>query len=215
MTKPRDLTNQRFGLLTAILRVENNKHGKAMWLCRCDCGSEKPVLSAKLVTGETRSCGCATAGFIRKKNTKHGLAGSRPWSVYYNMLRRCYNPNTIGFHRYGGRGITVCDRWRDSFAAFLEDMGEPPEGMSLDRIDNDKGYSPENCRWATKKQQIDNSTRPKLITFNGETRNISEWARKLGIGQPTLQERLQKWSVEEALSCGKSHRFSRRKLSHN
>ena len=116
------------------------------------------------------------------------------------MNKRCHKPYSDGFDQYGLKGITVCDRWRQSFQNFYDDMGERPDGKSLDRIDGLKGYDPENCRWATPKEQSENSLRPKLIAFRGETHNTSEWARIIGINPSSLMERLEKWSLERAVT---------------
>ncbi len=116
------------------------------------------------------------------------------------MIRRCTKTAHHNFEGYGGRGITVCERWRD-FVAFLEDMGERPDGLTLDRIDNNAGYSPENCRWATPKQQARNKRDKRLLTLNGETRSVTEWAEKLGVERDNLWSRLHiGWTVEEALT---------------
>jgi hypothetical protein len=123
------------------------------------------------------------------------------------MVMRCHNPNSSSYARYGAKGIMVCDRWR-VYENRLADMGEPPDGMTLDRIDNSQGYSPDNCRWATAKQQAANSSKPRWLTLNGETKNLSEWARHLGIHNVTLWERIQRgWPLEIALTTGKSHRY--------
>lgn len=121
------------------------------------------------------------------------------------MKRRCYNPNAINYKDYGGRGIVMCDTWRDSFEAFYADMGEPPTPRhSIDRYpDRDGNYESGNCRWATSKEQSDNSTNTRVLSFNGLTMNVTEWARHLGIRQSTLSKRLAEWPVERALSCGR------------
>jgi hypothetical protein len=130
----------------------------------------------------------------------HGKWKTPEFGIWLRMLDRCRNPNRRAYHRYGGRGITVCDRWH-SFAAFLEDMGERPSSKhTLDRIDNEAGYSPENCRWATWKEQQQNRSNNHRLTFQGETLCLSEWAQRVGIKKTTLQERLYRgWSVERAL----------------
>ena len=131
-------------------------------------------------------------------------------SQWRAMLSRCRNPNNETYKRYGARGINCCERWY-VFTNFLADMGEPPSDLhSLDRIDNTKGYLPENCRWATPKEQVDNSSRPRLLTLNGETHNVREWAKIIGISQPTLTGRLKTWTLEHALSAPKSTKWSRR-----
>lgn len=119
------------------------------------------------------------------------------------MVQRCTNPNRHDFASYGGRGITVCEKWRDSFEAFFADMGEKPVGTSLDRINNNLGYQPGNCRWATKDQQMQNTRATRLITFNGQTMGLNAWAKHVGIGRQSLSDRLRRgWPLEKALTTG-------------
>ena len=147
-----DRTGKRYGRLTVRKKHGHNHLKKVMWLCDCDCGGETLVPSGSLSSGNTRSCGC----LLRDTITKHGGFGKRSYNTWRAVVRRCNNPEDKDYPRYGGKGITVCDRWLD-YTAFAADMGEPPEGHTLDRIDNSGGYNPENCRWATFAQQIRNS----------------------------------------------------------
>jgi hypothetical protein len=131
----------------------------------------------------------------RKRSSTH-----QTWT---NMVARCTNPNRPDYRYYGARGITLCTRWRNSFANFLNDMGAKPVGLSLDRIDNARGYEPGNCRWATKDEQMQNTRATRLITFNGETMGLNAWARRIGLNPTSLSNRLRKgWSVEKALTTG-------------
>lgn len=158
-----DLTGQTFGRLTAMALAGHNKFGQRLWLCRCDCGREIETLVQRLRSGASKSCGCISrekAGArIAARNFKHGHAGGRKTSEYCSwesMRARCKYPSTNSYEIYGGRGITVCDRWSD-FAAFLEDMGHKPTPRhTIDRIDPDGNYEPSNCRWATPKEQTGN-----------------------------------------------------------
>lgn len=129
---------------------------------------------------------------------RHGQHGTRAWNVWRNMRRRCNDPNTINYKRYGGRGIKVCDRWK-SFENFFSDMGECPEGLTLDRVDNDKNYAPDNCRWATHKEQSRNQSTTRLLTFEDETRCLEDWANLVGLDPTTLARRLKKAPIEKVL----------------
>lgn len=168
-----DLTDCAFGRWTVTGFSHKSRFGELLWNCKCECGTEKAVKAAILRKGESTSCGC----LHREAVTTHGMSKTRTFKSWDTMKQRCFNPNAVDFDRYGGRGIKVCERWRTSFSAFLEDMGERPEGCSLDRIDNDGDYEPDNCHWATRSDQQRNTRVSIWLTINGESKSIVEWAK--------------------------------------
>lgn len=194
----KDETGSVYGRLTVVSRNIESKKGKAKWNCLCECGKQTIVDGDKLRRGHTVSCGC----YHRDIHTKHGLAGSKIYQVWIGMLSRCYNELNSNYKSYGGRGIAVCDRWINSPENFLEDMGEPGEGMSIDRKDNDGNYSPDNCRWATVLEQMSNTSRNDNIEYDGVVKCLSAWALHLKIPRNTLRNRLytHNWSIEKAIT---------------
>ena len=164
------MTGQRFGTWTLIARSDNNRVGLARYTCQCDCGKIRDVLSVSLRTGVSRNCGChCDKRHLRYSNTP-------THETWRGMIDRCRNPLSKGWPYYGSRGIRVCDKWAVSFKSFQEDMGERPAGMTIDRIDNDRGYEPGNCQWSTYRQQRLNQTRTRRLTAFGESKTITEWA---------------------------------------
>lgn len=198
-----DLTGLKFGKLTPIKIDHITASGHTYWLCLCECGGSKVVRASHLKTGNVTSCGCITP------HRTHGETGSRLYIIWNNMKQRCSNPNSFEFHLYGGRGISVCEEWKNSYEAFRSwamENGYSPK-LSIDRIDNNGNYCPENCRWATAVEQANNTRRNRLLTYKGETHSVSEWGRILGIKQSTLNMRLNKykWSIEDALGKGEKN----------
>lgn len=151
-----DLTNQRFGRLIVIEKYGLNKFNHILWLCLCDCGNKVVVERDCLKNGRTKSCGCIRKE--RNNNTRHGMTGTPIHNIWKSIKQRCLNPNNKDYKNYGGRGITVCNRWL-KFENFYKDVGNPPKGLTLDRINNNGNYNPNNWRWATRQQQSDNKRR--------------------------------------------------------
>ena len=171
--------------------------------CRCDCGSTRDVMKSRRRSGKSRSCGCLQKTLVGNRARTHGDSNSPEYRSWRSMLTRCLNPRHHNYHNYGGRGITVCDRWRKSFAAFLEDVGpRPSRSHTLDRFpDNNGNYEPDNVRWATPVEQHRNTRTNRMITFRGETLCVSEWAGRVGHTVGRLFARLSNgWSVERALT---------------
>lgn len=163
MRKMKNLKGQKFRRLTAICPVAKNNRNAVLWLCECDCGLDAIIESSSLVRGLTRSCGCLDreAHQLRPNRTTHGQSGTRLYRIWKAMKTRCTNPNTNDWKNYGGRGITVCPEWMNSFQAFFDwaVTHDYSDELAIDRINNDKGYSPDNCRWATMKEQRHNQRR--------------------------------------------------------
>ena len=178
----------RFGRLFVTSRAVNLKDGTARWVCMCDCGKSVTNTGVALRSGVIVSCGC----YMRETKIKHMRCFTPEYKSWQGMKERCHNPQSKDFARYGGRGVHVCDKWRDSFEAFYNDMGPRVRGLSIERIDNNGHYSPDNCAWATVKEQSNNRRSSHFITFNGETRTVSQWAKLIGITHAAIQKRLKK-----------------------
>lgn len=179
MSKRKDLSGKRFGRLTAISWKEF-RGKESFWNCRCDCGNDHVVALGNLQRGSVSSCGCLAVELTIKRSTTHGLSSSKTYVSWRRMLARCYDKKRPGYPMHGGRGIKVCRRWR-KFENFLADMGEIPQGLTLDRIDNNGNYEPSNCRWATGKQQARNRRSSVFIEFNGQTKTLVEWSEHFGV----------------------------------
>lgn len=189
MGKKLDLAGETFGRLTVVAECEERSpDGLVMWSCRCSCGKEVTAKGSSLKKGDTKSCGCSRIDHLRalgKVQSTHGMSRTKVYQVWRGMIKRCHLDTSPGYANYGGRGIKVCERWH-SFEAFYQDMGTPPSGMSIDRIDNNAGYAPENCRWATSKEQANNRRTSLRVSVDGEQMSISEVSNRYGIPLPTL-----------------------------
>ncbi len=205
-----DLTGQTFGRLTVLERsLPNHPSGGVQWKCRCACGNVVTVIASNLKKRST-SCGCwkkESAGNIMRGKPSpqrtHGMSGTPEYNIWNGMKQRCSNENDPNYRRYGGRGISVCERWlgEQGFVNFLADMGpRPSDEHSVDREDNDGNYEPSNCYWATDTEQANNKSSNRKMTYNGETLNQAEWCRRTGIHQATMNNRLKSgWTDEEAI----------------
>ena len=200
-----DLAGQSFGRLTVVKRLPNVKPGVTRWECLCFCGNHTVTTTGALRRGVCRSCGCLHIESARNQGIstkKHGATGSRLYRVWTNMKTRCYNKNNVNFSRWGKRGIVVCDEWRDNFEAFQTwafENGYSDE-LTIDRIDNSKGYCPDNCRWATPLEQANNTRKTRFITYNGKTLSLNGWSRELKIPVCTLFYRLKNHDVATAFT---------------
>jgi hypothetical protein len=201
-----ELTGIKFGRLTAISRAENGPAGQTRWLCRCECGALRTVVAGKLKAGLSKSCGCYKRDLSRKRGValgklsyKHGNARfngkrSKEYATWIAMRSRCYNPNNTRFADYGGRGVTVCDRWNQSFSNFLADMGtKPTADHSIDRIDNLGHYGPDNCKWSTRSEQQRNKSTSVWVLLDGASVPLVVASKKLGVSDTCLRNKLDKY----------------------
>lgn len=206
-----DLTGKVFGRLTVIRREANDPSGHSRWACKCKCGGQKIATGSSMIHGETKSCGCLKIETSienlkaienpGKQCITHGMSYSPTWRIWQGMISRCYCPTNSAYPSYGGRGITVCQRWRESFENFFNDMGTRPEGLQIERKDNRKGYTPDNCKWATRKEQCRNKRNNRKLTLNGITRLLIQWAEETGIPMKYIHKRLDRgWTIRRALT---------------
>lgn len=193
---------ERFGRLTVIASVDVlSSANDKKYLCMCDCGNVKDIWKGSLVSYGTDSCGCMTGKKLSELRRKHGKSRSGQYKAWYAMKNRCTNESSPFYKYYGGRGISVCDSWKNSFEEFLRDMGDRPEGCTLDRIDNNGNYCKENCRWATRKEQQRNRRGNTSIEFNGERMTLSGWAERLCVPRSVLASRVRLgWSIDRVLT---------------
>lgn len=211
MGKPlADIKGQVFGRLTVLDR-DLFVNGKTRWLCSCECGKQVSVIGQLLRNGRTKSCGCLRSDRAAETASKHGgYVGRKPtrtMRIWKNMIQRTCNPNCPMYARYGGAGIGVCKSWQ-TFEGFMADMGEVPDGLTLERIDNSKGYEPNNCKWTTYAEQNRNKSSTKKLTLNGRTQVAADWAAELGLTDSQIYKRIRRgWSDEEVL-LGRPQRLS-------
>jgi DNA-directed RNA polymerase subunit RPC12/RpoP len=196
-----EMVGRHFGKWLVLEEVEK-RNNKRAFLCRCNCGKEHVVMGDNLRSGDSTRCQSCSSKIKGPKRKTHGLAGTSIYAIWRTIKVRCRIPSYIGFKYYGGRGIDVCERWFDSFEAFLEDMGPRPSSKhQIDRINNDGNYEPGNCRWVLPKQQQNNKRNNVVIFFNGESRSVAEWAQALGVNESTLYMRLKAgWSPDKVIS---------------
>ena len=192
-----ELTGMIFDRWTVIHHAYIGNRGVHYWLCRCSCGVERAVKASSLTDGVSKSCGC----YHKERVTNHGMTGLPTFKSWESMKQRCTNPKAPDYARYGGRGITVCERWINSFDSFVADMGMRPKGTTLDRIDNGKGYSPENCRWATPKEQMRNRRNTVKIMLDGEPQSICDISEKYNIPEKLIRDRVSAgWDIHRILN---------------
>lgn len=195
-----DLTGQRFGRLYVIEITDQYQNTEVLWRCVCDCGTEKLIRGSHLRYGKTMSCGCLRRE--KGRNQTHGKRQTRLYNTWVRLRDRCRNPKNKSYQNYGGRGITYCKEW-ERFEIFYEwaMSNGYKDGLTIERIDNSKGYCPENCRWATIKEQARNRRTNHLLTYKGETKTITEWAEQYNMPPLTLRARVTRyhWPVEKAI----------------
>ena len=197
----KDLKGMKFGRLTAIDYLGSNKHGKSVWNCKCDCGNYKQVVSSNLINGFSQSCGCIKKEQLSDRFKKHGMTGTRIYRAWRNMKDRCYNKNNKDYCNYGERGITVCDDWNYDFQCFYNwamNNGYS-EDLTIERIDVNISYSPNNCKWILMKEQSANRRSNHYITINGKTKTISEWSSISGLNRETIRRRINRGITGEDL----------------
>lgn len=200
-----DLTGIEFGRLTVVERCGRDNRGEAMWLCVCECGKERKIRGSSLRVGLTKSCGCLNKEIVSKNSKTHGRSNSALHNVWRKMKQRCFSEKDQAFKYYGGRGITVCDEWKDNFENFYKCSmtNGYSDGLTLDRINVNGNYEPSNCRWVTMKVQQNNRRNNRRIEFNGQVHTITEWSVITGINLSTISMRLKKgWSAEKTLTTG-------------
>lgn len=203
MSKIKDLTGKKFGRLTVLKHCGSNKYGRSLWLCQCECGNKKIILGNSLLSKLTISCGCYNTEIIKRTNLKHNMSYSKLYRVWGSMKTRCYNKNFMYYYNYGGRGIKVCDEWKNDFYKFYNwaIKNGYQDNLTIDRINNDGDYEPSNCRWTTRAEQNNNMRKNIIIDYNGEEKTISQWATEFNLTRTALYYRIKRgWDIEKALT---------------
>ena len=207
-----DLISRQFGRLTVMdfegIHTTPCGTRRKMWRCRCECGNESVVAENNLKNGTTKSCGCWKYEKLKERNTIHGGSNDRLYRIWKNMKRRCDSPNDKRYKTYGGKGVKVCEEWSNNYQSFKEwayangyDDSAEFQKCTLDRVDNDGDYEPNNCRWATMKEQANNKRTNRIVVYNGCKYTLTQLAEKIGMNKTTLKERLNMgWSVEDAVN---------------
>lgn len=203
-----EIIGRKHGRLTIQSFSHKDIHGKRMWNCLCECG--KTVVLPHALFAKKITCGCADEKRSGVRYKTHGMSHSSEWSIWHGIRKRCLCPTDRAYPRYGGRGIDLCKEWTDSFESFYKDMGQRPVGKTLDRIDNNKGYSKENCRWVDWKTQSRNKRTNHLLTVDGITQCITEWSEQTGIRKDTLRRRIvvYGWTPEQAVKTQTIKKFT-------
>jgi hypothetical protein len=207
------ITGQIFGKLIAVKRVKTPGEREAKWICKCDCGGATKTRISNLKTGVTKSCGCRRTEILTELKTTHGGRKTRIYNIWNKMKRRCNDPKDRSYYQYGGRGISVCEEWNHSFEVFRDWAYKNgyTEELSIDRIDNDGNYCPENCRWATATTQARNRRSNTRIEFKGKVHSFAEWGEITGIPMHTLRDRILRydWPIERALTEPVAEKYRR------
>jgi len=204
-----NLTGQRFGRLLVICEGPKARpNAGSKWRCVCDCGVDVITETGALRSGHTKSCGCLHRDIMREKSTTHGQQGTPEYRAWAAMIGRCTIKSHSSYRNYGGRGISVCERWR-LYEQFREDMGNRPAGSTLDRINTNGNYELENCRWATKEQQDNNKRTSVFVTFEGRTMTYSQWARELGSDPSVLRQRWIKFGTLKPIQRTKESYYAK------
>ncbi len=202
MGKIKDISGQKFGRLSAIKYAYTDKRHTAIWQCKCDCGNIVEVRGDALRNGTIRSCGCLQEDRLKEALTKHGQSRSKLYKVYHSMKGRCYNKNSREYHNYGARGIAVCNEWLSSYETFYDWAIENGyrENLTIDRIDVNTGYEPDNCRWVNNKTQQNNKRNNIYLTYNNKTQTLMQWANELNLTYSCIHNRYERgWNIKEIL----------------